>query len=69
MCNAYAIAEEVIRSACDHGVTVNEALAERFPCGAGGVGHAQRKAKAAVAMAIREWYEPREAREPNGMRA
>jgi hypothetical protein len=69
MRNPYDIAEEVIRSAQARGLTTDEVLNERFPCGPGGVGYAQRKAKPAVARAIREWFEPRETREPNGMRA
>lgn len=65
----YATAKSVIVEAYERGISTDEVLAERYPCGPGGVGHAQRRMKAETKQRIREWLEPGEPIEPNGMRA
>lgn len=71
MNNYFDSARAVLAEAYEHDGqmsqdTINEVLAERYPCGSGGVGHAQRRMKRETAKRIREWLEPADhSREPN----
>lgn len=65
----FETAKAVIREANERDVTTDEVLADLYPFGRGGVGRAHQKAKQEIAKRIREWLEPGEPSEPNGMRS
>lgn len=70
MNNAYQVAREIISQVCastpaDQDADFEAAVNERFPMGKGGVGHAQRRMRAAVLAEIKDFYAPREAVEPD----
>jgi len=54
----YANAKSAIDAASERGVKVDEVLMERFPPGAGGIGHANRQARREIKAQIREWLAP-----------
>lgn len=54
----YANAKSVIDAALERGMTFDEVLCERFPPGAGGVGHAHARTRREIQEQIREFYAP-----------
>lgn len=51
---------QVIDAALAQGRSFDEILAERFPGGPGGVGHAHRKTRQQIKQQILDFYEPRD---------
>ena len=54
----YANAKSVIDASSERGVSFDEVLMDRFPPGAGGVGHANQRARREIKAQIRQWLAP-----------